>query len=96
MCGEYTDIRLFVPPREALSAVFQKLVITGEVALEMFLCRFIIFTPLIIIFSADGRAPVINGAAAALADKLTAVVDYQKPTILILINLDVPMGNLPE
>lgn len=62
----------------------------------MSLCRFIVFTPLIVILSANSWTLLINGTAATLADKLTTVVDYQKPAIIILINLNVPVGDLPE
>ena len=87
---------LLVPPLESFSAVCQKLVITGEVTSEMFLSRFIIFAPIVIVLPADSWALVINGATATVADELTTVIYYQKPAIFILINLYIPMGNLPE
>ncbi len=63
---------------------------------EVFLCGLIIFTPLIVVFTADGGALLVDSAAAISLQELATVVDQQKPSILILIYLYVLMGNLPE
>ena len=63
---------------------------------EVPFCRFLIFTPVIVIFPADFWTLLIDGAVSILTEEPAAVVDQQKPAILILIDLDTLMGNLPE
>ena len=58
--------------------------------------RLVIFAPVIIVFTANGRSIVINGAGATGQNMFTASLNQQIPAAVILVELDMLMRYLPE
>ena len=66
-----------------------------EMVDEALFGRFIVFTPVIIIFATDFRPVLINPAGAIFPNMLAFAGNKQEPAAIILIYLNIGMRDLP-
>ena len=62
----------------------------------MFFRRFIQLAPVIVIFLTDEWTLMVDATTPILLQKAAGCLDQQEPAILILIDLHLLMGNLPQ